>query len=82
MWVEWCRDKTTVDDLPEREKTRATASKEDNAITALFKRNPALRLRKAEAKLAERGLHTFCQKSTGNWSIKQRSNWAFKVGPS
>ena len=57
MWVERYSDTKTVDDLPEREKTRATSNKEDKAIIALFKRNPTLRLREAKAKLEKKGLH-------------------------
>ena len=51
MWVERYRDTKTVDDLPGKGKTRATSSKEDKMIVALFKCNPTLRLREAKAKL-------------------------------
>ena len=57
MWVEWYRDTKTVDDLPGKGETRATPSKEDKMIVALFKHNPTLRLREAKDKLAEKGLH-------------------------
>ena len=57
MWVERYRDTKTVDDLPGKEETRATSSKEDKMIAALFKRNPTLWLRGVKAKLAEKGLH-------------------------
>ena len=57
MWVERCRDTKTVDDLPEKGEMRATSSKEDKMIVALFKRNPTLRLREAKTKLVEKGLH-------------------------
>ena len=57
IWVEWYRDTRTVDDLPGKAETRATSSKEDKMIVALFKRNPTLRLREAKDKLAEKGLH-------------------------
>ena len=57
MWVERYRETKTVNDLPGREETRATSSKEDKMIIALFKRNPTLRLRETKAKLAEKGLH-------------------------
>ena len=54
MWVERYRDTKTVDDLPGKWETRATASKEDKMIVALFKRIPTPRLREAKVKLAER----------------------------
>ena len=57
MWVERYRDTKTVDDLPGKGETRATSSKEDKMIVALFQRNPTLRLREAKDKLAEKGLH-------------------------
>ena len=57
MWVERHRDTKTVDDLPRQGETRATSSKEDKMIVALFKRNPTHRLREAKAKLAEKGLN-------------------------
>ena len=38
-------------------ETRATSSKEDKMIVALFKRKPTLWLREAKAKLAEKGIH-------------------------
>ena len=53
MWVERYRDTKTVNDLPGKVETRATSSKADKMIIALFKRNPTLRLREAEAKLPE-----------------------------
>ena len=56
MWVERYRDTITVDDLLGKGETRATSSKEDKMIIALFKRNSTLRLREAKAKLAEKGL--------------------------
>ena len=55
--VERYRDTKTVDDLPGKEETRATSSKKDKMIVALFKRNSTLRLREAKVKLAEKGLH-------------------------
>ena len=57
MWVKRYRDIKTVDDLPGKGETRATSSKEDKMIVALFKRNPTLRLREVKAELAEKGLH-------------------------
>ena len=57
MWVERYRDTETVDDLPGKGETRATSSKEDKMIVALFKCNPTFRLREAKAKLVEKGLH-------------------------
>ena len=56
MWLGRNRDTKTVDDLPGKGKARTTSNKEDKMIIALFKRNPTLRLREAEAKLAEKGL--------------------------
>ena len=53
MWVEQYMDTKTVDDLPGKGETRATSSKEDKMIVALFKRNPTLRLREGKAKLAD-----------------------------
>ena len=53
-WVERCEANKTVDDLPERGKSRATTSKQDKAIIKLFERLPTLRLREAKAILAEK----------------------------
>ena len=57
MWVERYRNTKTIDDLPGKGETRATSSKEDKMIVALFKHNLTLRLREAKSKLAEKGLH-------------------------
>ena len=57
MWVERYRDTKTVDDLPGNGETRATSSKEDKMIVALFKRKPTLRLREAKTNLEEKGLY-------------------------
>ena len=43
-WVEHYKANKTVDDLPERGKSRATTSKQDKAIIKLFERLPTLRL--------------------------------------
>ena len=56
MWVERYRETKTVDDLPEKGETRATSSKEDRMIVALYKRNPTLRLREDKTKLVKKGL--------------------------
>ena len=53
-WVERYKANKTVDDLPERGKSRATTSKQDKAIIKLFERLPTLRLREAKAILAEK----------------------------
>ena len=53
-WFERYKANKTVDDLPERGKSRATTIKKDNAIIKLFERLPALRLREAKAILAEK----------------------------
>ena len=43
MWVERYWDTKTIYDLPGKGEKRATSSKEDKMIVALFKRNPTLR---------------------------------------
>ena len=53
-WVEPYKANKTVEDLPERGKSRATTSKQDKAIIKLFERLPTLRLREAKAILAEK----------------------------
>ena len=57
MWVERYRDTKTVNDLPGKGETRATSSKEDKMILALFIRNLILQLGEVKPKLAEMGLH-------------------------
>ena len=57
MWLDRYRDTKTVNDLQGKGETRATSSKWDKMTVALFKRNPTLGLRDAEAKLAKKGLH-------------------------
>ena len=57
MWGGRYRDTKTVDDQPGKAEMRATSSKENKMIAALFKRNPTLRTREAKAKLAEKGLY-------------------------
>ena len=57
IWVERYRDTKTIDDQPGKGETRATSSKENKMIIALFKRNLTLRLCETKAKLAEKGLN-------------------------
>ena len=53
-WVERYKANKTVDDLPERDKSRATTSKQDKATIKLLERLPTLRLREAKAILADK----------------------------
>lgn len=53
-WVTQYKSLKHVDDLPNREKTRALTSKQEKTILQLFESNLTLRLREAKVKLARK----------------------------
>ena len=55
-WVKRLMEVGKVDDLPERGRSRATTSKQDEMIVRLFRRNSTLTLRQGQTLLHKKGL--------------------------
>ena len=65
-WVKRFTEVGNVDDLPERGRSQATKSKQDEMIVRLFRRNSTLTLRQGQTLLRKKGLQILV-KSTLNY---------------